>query len=544
MIPLTYTLVIAAILLLPGLLAGLLRRRFAAPWLLFSVGMLTFGLSQAVHLPLNHWLSGLGVLPSAQEGTLQGARLWQAALVLGLTAGLCEELARTAGYAVLRRFPALASQTSGGGILLGLGHGGIEAIVFGGVLTAAAVSALLPLIGQDLNGLNLPALQQTALETQLAAMQSPIQALLPLVERLLAVGLHVAFSLMVLRACQKRQPLWVAGAVVYHTLVNGILVVAAVQLDNLWLVELLLLALALPGYGFVVWTVRQAGEPAPPAQPWQREVSVFTTALRKELFQAWRTRRVFVICVVFAAFGMLSPLLAYFTPELLKSIPGAEAFAALIPPANAGDAMQQYHKNLTQFGFILAVVLGMGAVAGEKERGAAALVLSKPLTRWAFLLSKLTAQVILYLLGFSLAWGLGWAYTAYLFGPLDVGYFTALNLALLAWLLPYAAITLVGSVVASTTTAAAGAAVGGVILLLILSGIPQLADVMPGALSGWANAAGVLAAGAAPGAPGSLTFAQAGAAAAQFPGGALAASFAILLVCYYLALGLFEQQEL
>jgi hypothetical protein len=41
-------------------------------------------------------------------------------------------------------------------------------------------------------------------------------------------------------------------------------------------------------------------------------------------------------------------------------------------------------------------------VAGEKERGLTPMILSKPMPRWAFLLSKFAAQTLLYLLGFTL----------------------------------------------------------------------------------------------------------------------------------------------
>jgi hypothetical protein len=34
-----------------------------------------------------------------------------------------------------------------------------------------------------------------------------------------------------------------------------------------------------------------------------------------------------------------------------------EAFAGLLPPPPAGDALLQYHKNLTQFGFVIVVIV-------------------------------------------------------------------------------------------------------------------------------------------------------------------------------------------
>jgi uncharacterized membrane protein YhfC len=121
-----YVLSILLMILLPILLAALLRRRFVIPWFLFCAGILTFIASQVVHLPLNAWLADLGILP--QAGRDVNPPIWQYALVAGLTAGLCEELARTAGYAILKRYRRFED-----GVMLGLGHGGIESMVFGGV---------------------------------------------------------------------------------------------------------------------------------------------------------------------------------------------------------------------------------------------------------------------------------------------------------------------------------------------------------------------------------------------------------------------------
>ena len=75
----------------------------------------------------------------------------------------------------------------------------------------------------------------------------------------------------------------------------------------------------------------------------------------------YRTKRLIIVLAVFLLFGMISPLVAKFTPQLLSSIEGAEQFAALVPEPTVVDAIAQYISNLTQFGFILALLLGMGA---------------------------------------------------------------------------------------------------------------------------------------------------------------------------------------
>lgn len=525
-----YIISIIIMILLPPILAAVWRRRFETLWILFSVGALTFGLSQVVHIPLNNWLASLGLLPH-EAGADQP--VWQTALILGLTAGLCEELARTAGYALLRKARSFAD-----GVMLGIGHGGFEAMTFGAVQLAAAIVPLTALLQGDPSGLaNAP--EQIAL-----AQAQPWLGLVPILERVLVIGIHITFSVMVLRAFQMRNPVWVVLAIVYHAAIDAGAVYIALNnlITNQWAFEGAFALMALPGYVFLYWSYRQqtAGLAPRPVSPLNKEWGVFALAVRKELLQAWRTKRVLVVGAVFVLFGLMSPLLAYFTPQMLTMIPGGEAFQDLIPAPNMADSMLQYIKNLTTFGFIMALLMGMGAVAGEKERGTASLILSKPMTRWAFVSSKLAAQILVYLFGFGLGAFCCYFYTLVLFGSLNVGPFLALNLVLLAWMLPFTGLSLVGSVVGKTSSAAAGAGLVLIIALMIAGTLPGAGSVLPGALVSWASQLGNLSAGMASLTPGSLPMDAPNLA----NGAALASSVVILVLSLLVSIGLFEQQEL
>ena len=98
----------------------------------------------------------------------------------------------------------------------------------------------------------------------------------------------------------------------------------------------------------------------------------FLAALRKEWLEQWRTYRLLAVGVVLVVFGLLSPLIAKHTPEIIKLIPNGEAIAQLIPTPTVMDAVTQYIKNIGQFGVILALLLTMGAIAQEKDKGTAA----------------------------------------------------------------------------------------------------------------------------------------------------------------------------
>ena len=214
---------------------------------------------------------------------------------------------------------------------------------------------------------------------------------------------------------------------------------------------------------------------------------LFFIEFRKELLFQWRTKRVLIIAVVFLLFGMLSPLLAEFTPMILGSIEGAEQFAELIPEPTVNDAYVQYIKNITQFGFILAILTGMGAVASERERRTAAMILSKPLPRWIFLLSKFISQSVVYLLGFFLATFAAYGYTAYIFGPIQFWTFATANLLLFIWLTVFVSLSLLGSTLGKTTAAAAGITLVLTVVVLILGSLPRISDYTPGGLIRWAE---------------------------------------------------------
>jgi ABC-2 type transport system permease protein len=480
-ISLYYLTVIAAILL-PVLLAILLRRRARAPWRYFFVGIATFLGAQVVHLPLNKLLQNLGMLPTAHS---TGPDLIQTAVILGLTAAVTEELARVVGYALVK--PAREAKDA---IMLGIGHGGIEAMLLGGVLVAASVSSLVHLQRSELLLEGLTAAQLSLLENQMGiALESAAIPLLALLERTLALAAHVVLSMLVWQAFARRNVLFVVVAIAYHAVVNAAAVFASAQELNPWLVEGIVALMILPG-ALWAWRLRPRRAPGEQTEPVsaasRRQLS---SSLRKELTYQWRTRRVLIVGAVFLIMGMGSPLLARFTPQILSSVEGAEAFAHLIPEPSVRDAMQQYVGNLTQFGFVLVILLGMGAVAAEKEHGTAAMVLSKPLPRWAFLVAKYLTQAAVYAAAMLLA-GLGaYYYTVVLFGDFPFGAFMLSTGLLLYWLLILAAVTLLGSALGKSTGAGAGIALLGAIALLLAGNIRTYGLLFPGGLVAWAGQA-------------------------------------------------------
>lgn len=213
----------------------------------------------------------------------------------------------------------------------------------------------------------------------------------------------------------------------------------------------------------------------------------FGALLRKELLEQWRTLRLPIVAVVFLLVGLTSPLLARFTPEILKAVAG-DQLPIVLPPPTAADAVAQLQKNLGQFGGLIAVLLAMGTVAVEKERGTAAMLLSKPAGRGAFLAAKLVAIGLTLGIAVAIAAAGSWFYTFVLFEPLPLA--GAAASAGLDWLMlfAWAAITFLGSTLTRSSLAAAGLGIVAFVVVGIAGAIPPLAPFVPTGLGGPAHA--------------------------------------------------------
>jgi ABC-2 type transport system permease protein len=205
--------------------------------------------------------------------------------------------------------------------------------------------------------------------------------------------------------------------------------------------------------------------------------------VRKELLESWRTMRLPIVGGLFLLVGLTSPLLAKFLPEIIKAAAGDQLSAIPIPTPVPADAVEQLWKNMAQFGAFAAIVLAMGSVATERDRGTAAFILSKTVSRDAFIAAKVVAIGAVLAVCVTLAVMVGWIYTTILFEPLPVvGWFA---LAFLAWLglTAWAALTFLGSTVTGSAAAAAGIGFGALIILSIASAIPNLGRFLPGGLA-------------------------------------------------------------
>lgn len=224
----TYTLNGLLMIGMPIALGIFLTRRWQSNWRLFWIGALTFIASQIGHIPFNSYVltplvnNLLRMLPNSQPDVTiaTASTLLQVviiAIMFGLSSGLFEELARYIAYA--RFLPDERSWRKG--LLLGAGHGGIEAIIFGFLVLLSLLNLILlrrPAIFETV-----PVEQQALVSAQLEAYWSaPLpMTLLGAVERALTIPFHLAMSLLVLQVFVTGQRRWVFSAIFLHAASNA-----------------------------------------------------------------------------------------------------------------------------------------------------------------------------------------------------------------------------------------------------------------------------------------------------------------------------------
>lgn len=217
MILVTSIIGVLGMIVLPILLGFWLTRKFKLSWKLYFAGAVTFIASQILHIPFL-----IGVTALFNNGTLPSPPMtWTTAfnaVFLGLAAGIFEETARW----ILFKFFLKKNRTWNEGVLVGAGHGGVEAIIVG-VLGVFTIINMVVLRNVDLSTMGIPADQLALAKQQVDAFwASPAYiGLLGFAERIFAITLHISLSVMVLYSLANKKPLWFWLAVLWHALVDA-----------------------------------------------------------------------------------------------------------------------------------------------------------------------------------------------------------------------------------------------------------------------------------------------------------------------------------
>jgi ABC-2 type transport system permease protein len=207
--------------------------------------------------------------------------------------------------------------------------------------------------------------------------------------------------------------------------------------------------------------------------------------LKKEIREQWRTYRLVIVGGIFLIFGITTPLTLKYLPEILEST--GEGFVIEMPPPTAAQSLVEYAGTIGQVGVLVAVLVAMGCIASELRHGTAVMILSKPVSRGAFVGAKLIAMSLTFLISLILASLFCFAYTVWLIEDASVMAFVGLNLLVGLFLVFCLAVTLLLSSLFKSSLAAGGIAMAVLLGQALLGAVPVIGDFMPNKILGWGN---------------------------------------------------------
>jgi len=231
---------------IPFAIGWIIAKRHDRSWELFVIGAVTFIGSQIVHLPFNTIiltrLSDIsGELSEANYTIVLG-------VILGLSAGVFEELARYITYRLL----STDHRDWSAALMLGIGHGGIEAVILG--LVAGANILILFGYREGLFQTLITAEQgPLALSTIDGLLSGPwYDLILGALERVFAIAIHLALSIIVVQVFRQNNKRWLLAAIFWHAVVDG-LVVISVSRWGVYVTESILAAFAILSIAIVFY---------------------------------------------------------------------------------------------------------------------------------------------------------------------------------------------------------------------------------------------------------------------------------------------------
>ncbi|MBM4235955.1 MAG: hypothetical protein FJ152_05735 [Firmicutes bacterium] len=187
--------------------------------------------------------------------------------------------------------------------------------------------------------------------------------------------------------------------------------------------------------------------------------------LEKELKSNWRSFRYPAFLLVILFFALLDPLMLRYMNEILGYF--ATGLEITMPEPTPQDAIFSFLSDVSQIGIFVLIFASMGSVAREKETGVTGWLLSKPISRWQYLLAKVIILYLLIIAGIFACSTLAYLYTTSLIDqpPMAESALATFNLVIFTLLI--ATLTVALSTVLKSPLQA-----GGITLLIFfLSGI-------------------------------------------------------------------------
>jgi len=212
-------------------------------------------------------------------------------------------------------------------------------------------------------------------------------------------------------------------------------------------------------------------------------MSGFAAFAGKEAREILRTWRIWVLPGILLFFAMTGPVLAKLTPQLVGALAGDQLKGLVIPTPTYHDAYTQWIKNLSQIALFALIIIYASIISSERKSGTAVLVLTKPVSRTAFVIAKAAVHsaflAVLVVAGTLLTWGV----TAAVFGQAPGSALWSSSLVWLVFGVLFIALMTLLSVLIGSAAGAAGAGLGAYALVSIAAIWKPLGTYSPAALA-------------------------------------------------------------
>ena len=203
----------------------------------------------------------------------------------------------------------------------------------------------------------------------------------------------------------------------------------------------------------------------------------FWTLARKELLEQRRTWKFVAIVVVLTLPAILGPTIFAIVTRVRDEPHGL---------AEAMEALEGIGETMTFLGIFLTIIIAMGVLAQERASGTAAMTLSKPVTRGAFVAAKFVGLVLAIFGAVAIASIVAYVLTLLLFANGGLGRFALGMVVNATFLLFIGSIAFFWSAMFTRQLLAGGIAFAVFIVLNILRAVPDTERYLPVASTDWA----------------------------------------------------------
>ncbi|MGV8897019.1 MAG: ABC transporter permease [Rhodoglobus sp.] len=217
-------------------------------------------------------------------------------------------------------------------------------------------------------------------------------------------------------------------------------------------------------------------------------MSAYIQFAKKEAREILYTWRIWVLPTIMLFFAISSPVIARFTPEIIGAVGGAGLDQLALPAPTYLDAYGGWIKNLSQITLFAIIIIYGGIVSSELRSGTALLVLTKPVSRSAFVIVKAAINVVFVAVLLGAGTIVTWAISTAIFGSAPAGPLWSAAALWLALAILFIAVMTLLSVVIGSAAGASGAGIGVFVLLSVVAIWKPLNDYSPAGLAGQAAA--------------------------------------------------------